>query len=612
MAHPTPSSDKSPYPPISDYGFIADCSSGALVSRDGSVDWCCMPRIDSPACFARLLGWHTGGYCQIVPAVDYRVERAYRDKTLVLETTFRTDKGAVRLTDLFTVGGSRSMESYQQLLRVVEGVEGDVPMRAAVLPRFQLGEVQPWIKRYRGGSFLALGGSDGLLISGDLPLDFDDRHALGSTFTLSAGDRRHLSLLYRSPHLLDADAVEPPPVEELDRRLEESVVWWRQWCDRGTSTAFAPELVRRSALVLKGLSNCATGAIAAAATTSLPEAPGGPRNWDYRYSWIRDSVFTIRSLVEIGYSDESDAFRRFIERSSAGSVEELQVMFGVGGERRLTEYQVPSLEGYAGAAPVRVGNNASRQMQLDSYGELMDHAWRWHELGASPDDDYWDFLFNIVGEVSRNWHKKDHGIWELRGDARHFVFSKVMCWSAVDKAALLARDLGRDVPAGEWRELAEKIRRAVETGGYDDKRGVFVQHFGGDVLDASLLRMPMTGFLPYDDPRMVRTVEAIREELAEDGLLRRYPAGTDGLEGREGVFVACSFWLAECLARQGRPEEAKEVFARAAATGNDLGLFSEEYDPQGEAMLGNFPQALTHLSLISAALALDPEKPAPK
>ncbi|UFS69184.1 glycoside hydrolase family 15 protein [Geomonas sp. RF6] len=594
-----------PYPPISDYGFIADCSCTALVSRDGSVDWCCIPRVDSPSCFGRLLGWQTGGFFRIAPLAPYRVRRSYLQHTLILETVFTTESGSVRLLDLFPVGGGRVMQSYQQLLRIVEGVEGEVPVRVTIVPRFDYGGIQPWIKRYRKESFIALGGCNGLLLSGDLPLEQVDRHALGATVTLSSGERRRVSILHRPPELLDGDAVDPPDVAEMEWRFEESVRWWRGWCQSEKTTTAAPDLVLRSALVLKGLSNCATGAIAAAATTSLPEAPGGPRNWDYRYSWIRDSVFTVRALTEIGYHEESDAFRRFIERSTAGSVDELQIMFGVGGERHLEEYRVATLEGYDGAAPVRVGNVASRQLQLDVYGELLDHAWRWHQLGASPDDDYWDFLTHLVGAVARNWRRKDHGIWEMRGQARHFVFSKVMCWAAVDRAVSLARELGREAPLEEWSALARDIGESVENEGYDRERGIFVQYFGGRELDASLLLMPMTGFLAWDDPRMVRTVDAIQEELSEGGLLRRYAAGSDGLEGREGVFIACSFWLTECLARQGRWQEAREAFARAVATGNDLGLFPEEYDTGTGRMLGNFPQALTHLSLIGAALALE-------
>lgn len=361
-------------------------------------------------------------------------------------------------------------------------------------------------------------------------------------------------------------------------------------------------MVLRSAIVLKGLTNSPSGAIAAAATTSLPETPGGTRNWDYRFSWVRDSSFTVHTLAELGYTKEAEGFRRFVERSCAGSAKELQILFGMGGERHLLEYELSHLEGYRGAQPVRVGNAAAEQVQLDVYGELLDLAWRWHLRGASPDDDYWEFLVELVDAATKRWRNPDQGIWEIRGHPQHFVLSKAMCWVAIDRGIRLAKDLDRKAPLDWWQENLKELRTTIENQGYDSHRGVFVQAFDNQVMDSSLLLMPIFGFVDFTDDRMIRTVAAIREDLEDDGLLRRYQK--DDLEGREGVFLACTFWLAECLAFQGQSGEAGKVFRRAAATANDLGLFSEEYAAKTGEMLGNYPQGLTHLSLIAAAVAM--------
>jgi len=598
--------DKSdnPYPPISDYGFIGDCHSSALISRSGSIDWCCMPRIDSRSCFGRLLDWKKGGNCQVVPAGPYEVSRRYIENTLVLETTFRREGSEVRLIDCFPMKPGGQHHPYQQILRIVEGVEGNMELLFEVSPRFDYGDVKPWIRQRGERHFVAIGGSDGLLISGDIPLKMKHRHQLTCSYTAEAGKRLHLSIEYMKPEDLDEGLFEVPGVTELDGRLEDTIGWWNEWSAQGKIESPYSEHVRLSAIVLKGLSNAPTGAIAAAATTSLPESPGGSRNWDYRFTWIRDSAFTLRSLWELGYDKEADGFRRFIERSAAGSAEELQILFGVGGERRLHEVELRELEGYRGAKPVRIGNAASGQVQLDVYGELLDLAWRWHMLGYSPDDDYWEFLVGLVNDASKLWKNPDRGIWEMRGRPRHFVHSKAMCWSALNRGIMLAKDVGRDAPVEKWEENLEEIRSAIEQKGYDPKRGIFLQAFGGQDLDSALLLMPTAGFVDYKDERMVRTTDAIRQELEEDGLLRRYSADGDGLKGREGVFLACSFWLVECLARQTRFDDAHEVFRRALKTGNDLGLFAEEFDPKSGEMLGNFPQGLTHLSLIAAAVAI--------
>jgi GH15 family glucan-1,4-alpha-glucosidase len=596
------------YPAIGDYGFIADCHSAALISRAGSIDWCCLPRFDSKSCFGRLLGWRNAGYCQIAPAGNYRATRRYLDDTLVLETTFTTDDGEVHLQDCFTMRSGGGQDPHRQILRMVAGVRGTVRMTAAVMPRFDYGALKPWIRRIEEGVFLALAGSDGLVFSGNLPLEMRQRHDLAGEFSVAEGDRLWLSIFWRPPEVLDSGQIRVPEIAELERRLGETLDWWRSWVGRGHfETPFA-EHVRRSAVVLRGLVNAPTGAITAAPTTSLPEAPGGSRNWDYRFSWIRDSAFTVRSLGELGFGSEADGFRRFVERSAAGNAAQLQILFGVGGEHRLAEFEMKELEGYGGAAPVRIGNAAESQLQLDAFGELLDLSWRWHARGHSPDEDYWEFLVELVKFTAAHWNQPDCGIWEFRGNPQHFVLSKAMCWRALDRGIALAQELERRAPIEEWRRVRGQIEEAVAERGYDARRGVFTQAFGSRTLDASLLLLPTVGFVAYDDERMVRTTQAIREDLEEDGLLRRYTRESDGLAGEEGVFLACTFWLVECLARQRRLEEARRVLRRALDTGNDLLLFSEEFDPRSGQMLGNFPQGLTHLSLIAAAVALGEEE----
>jgi GH15 family glucan-1,4-alpha-glucosidase len=594
-------------PPISDYGYIGDCHSSALISRSCSIDWCCMPRVDSPSCFGRLLDWDRGGYSKISPKLRCEVVRRYLDDTLILETTFQRPEQAVRIRDCFTMREGGEHHPHRQVLRIIEGVKGKMEISVEVMPRFDYGAVKPWIRPYKKDHFIALGGSDGLLICGDFPLHMNYRHDLAGSCTISEGERLRLSFLYRKPEDLDEEAVDVPDIHELDRRLEETRAWWENWSSRSHVTGPYATEVRRSAIVLKGLSNAPTGAIAAAPTTSLPETMGGVRNWDYRFSWVRDSAFTVRSLATVGHVAEADGFRRFVERSAAGSAEEIQIVFGVGGERRLHEFEIPPLKGYRGSKPVRVGNAAEKQIQLDVYGEILDLAWTWYRRGHEPDEDYWDFLADVLNAAMKSWHLPDQGIWEMRGSPRHFVQSKAMCWSALDRGVRMAEELGRKAPTEEWKKARDRIRHAIEEKGYDHERGVFIQAFGFPRMDSALLLLPVTGFVRYEDERMIRTTDAIRKELEEHGFLRRYAADGDDLEGREGTFLACTFWLVECLANQGRREEAHRIFQKALSAGNDLFLFSEEYDPGQGEMLGNFPQGLTHLSLIAAVTALDEE-----
>lgn len=590
------------YPPIADYGYIADCHSAALVSRSGSIDWCCLPRLDSESVFGRLLDWDHGGYCRFGPVDDYRVRRRYVDGTLVLETTFSTDGGEARLLDCFVMRRGGMENPARQIVRIAEGIGGQVDLEVEVVPRFDYGDVRPWVREQDDGAYALFGSDDGLAVWSDLELGVEDGSGLKASVRLAEGERRRLSIAYRPAAQLDRKPPEPPAARELDRLLVQTVEWWQRWAERGKPPKGPhADTVRRSAVVLKGLTNAMTGAIAAAATTSLPEVPGGGRNWDYRYTWIRDSTWAVRSLLQLGHDREADAFRRFVQRTSAGHVDDLQIVYGIGGKFRLPETEI-DMEGYRGARPVRVGNRASNQEQNDVYGELLVLAWLWHEHGHRADDHYWAFLVDLVERAIDQWPKPDRGLWEERREPQHFVHSKAMCWAAVDRGLRLAEEERRDVPTARWEAARDEIRSAIEAEGYDEDRGVFVRTFGSTDLDASLLLLPEMGFVEWDDERMVRTVDAIRKDLDADGLVYRFRWDEPG--DHEGAFLPCSFWLVECLARQGRIEEAEEAFRRAMETANDLGLLAEEYDPDQDEMLGNFPQALTHLTQISAALAL--------
>ncbi|HEY8599510.1 MAG TPA: glycoside hydrolase family 15 protein [Thermomicrobiales bacterium] len=597
----------SPYPPIGDYALIGDCHAAALVSRTGSIDWCCLPRFDQGSCFGRLLDWEKGGFCSIGPAEpNGPAFRRYIENTMVLETLIHTNGGEARILDCFAMREGGRLAPYLQILRIVEGVRGRVDLRLQIAPRFDYGALRPWIRHEGINLYSAIGGDDALVIHSDAKLEMQGRHDLTAHFMIRAGERIRTTISYADPAAIDRERPTVLEVAEIDRRLLGTIAWWQTWAALARLEGPDGPGAVRSALTLKALTNAPTGAIVAAPTTSLPERPGGERNWDYRYSWIRDSALSVRSLADIGCATEADDFRRFIQRSAAGAADSLQIMYGPGGERTLTEIELAHLEGYRGARPVRVGNAAAHQTQLDAYGELLDLSWRWYERGHSIDDDYWRFLLDLVDTAAERWEEADRGIWEIRGKPQHFVHSKVYCWAALDRGIRLAEASLRQAPLRRWKTTRNAIRDAIERDGYDKERGIFVQAFGSQELDAALLLLPSVDFVAYDDERMIRTVDAIRQELLQDGLLLRYRVARtdDGLKGEEGVFLACSFWLAECLAHQGRMEEAREVFDRASATGNDLGLFAEEWDSHGGEMLGNFPQGLTHLSHIAAAVAL--------
>lgn len=584
------------YPPIGDYAYLSDCRGSALVSSTGSVDWCCLPRMDASPVFGRLLDWERGGWCSIQPAGGSRASRSYLGPTLVLATTFATPQGRVRVTDCLVRAAA-----HPTLLRVVDGLEGTVELAVAVHPRFDYGGVKPWVRQHGERLWSAVGGNDALVIGGDLDLERTGPHDLSGTVELAAGQRRRLSIAYWAPEDIDPS---PLPVEDaaaLDGQLAATLDDWWGWAAAVGLPGPRHEQVVRSALVLRGLTYAPTGAVAAAPTTSLPETLGGSRNWDYRYCWIRDSQFTVRSLTEVGCTEAADLLRRFIERTAAGSAESLQIMYGVGGERRLAELEL-ELHGYAGSRPVRTGNAAAGQLQLDVFGYLLDLAWRWHQRGHTPDEEYWAFLVSLVERAARLWQEVDSGIWEMRGRPQHFVHSKVMCWAALDRGLRLAEATGRAAPVERWATARAAIRQAVEERGVCPERGVFVQAFGSGDLDAAALLIPTVGFVAVGDERMRRTADALVADLAGGGLLRRYRSD-DCLPGTEGAFLACTFWLAEVLAGQQRPAEASRFYDRALATANDLGLFAEECSASGE-LLGNFPQAMTHLSHIAAAVAM--------
>jgi len=595
-----------PYPLISEYGFISDCHSMALVSTSGSIDWCVMPRIDSYSIFGRILDWNKGGYCRISPNVEhYKVVRRYLEDSLILETTFSAGESEAKVSDCFTMRRGGREEPYSQIVRIIEGVKGDMPIRIDLKPRFDFGMLKPWIQpRNKGRDFVAIGGHQGLLISTDLDIHKTSSHGCSGAFVIHEKELRYISIIHRRPHLLDLAKVKAPDKEEIEKRFNETVDWWRTWVNQADYDGPYREQVMRSAVVLKGLTNAPTGAIAAAATTSLPEVIGGSRNWDYRFTWVRDSVFTVRSLALLGFSKEADGFMRFIERTAAGDAAEIQVLFGVGGEHHEPERQLTQLDGYRNSKPVRIGNAAAGQMQNDVYGELLDLAYNGHLWDDDSSDDYWEFLSQLVERTIDIWRLPDHGIWEIRGEPRHFVHSKAMCWVALDCGIRLVEEKGRKADVERWKSERSAVRRWIDDNGYDRTRGVYVQAPDSMEMDASLLLLPVFRYVSYDDGRMVRTTDAIWRELGKDGLIMRYPHDNDGMEGQEGTFLCCTFWLAEVLARQNRIAEARMVFENACSTANDLRLHSEEFDAQNKMMLGNFPQGLSHLSCISAARAI--------
>ena len=592
-----------PYPPISDYALLSDCHSGALVSRDGSIDWCAFHRFEARPVFARLLDWERGGFFRIAPADDYEASRRYLPNTNVLETRFETADGVITLTDALVVRVEEGHPDHR-LIRRVQCESGEVAVKARFEPRFDYGLTEPRVELVEDDLAIAYGGPDALVLQTELPIGAAEVSACEAARTLTEGDDALVALTWCLPQELKA---ERQPRELILGELDGTIGYWQAWAERCGYAGPYREEVLRSGLVLKGLTNSPTGAIVAAATTSLPEEIGGERNWDYRYSWLRDSALTVNALFMLGYKEEAHDYVTWLKRTTAGSAKELQIMYGAGGERFLPEVELDHLDGYRGSRPVRVGNGAAVQFQLDVYGEMLDAAWHYRRNGGEIDDVFWEFLCRVGDAVLDSWEQPDSGIWEIRGELRHFVSSKVMAWVALDRLARIAEADERDGDVDAWKKACKAIRETVDERGVDPETNAFRQYFGDDGrADAANLLIPIVGFVEFDDPRAKATIELVSTELAEDGFVRRYLTdGMDGVGGDEGAFLICSFWLAECLARGGEEEQGRELFERLVSHCNDVGLLAEEIDPSSGELLGNFPQAFSHLGLIQAAIALD-------
>ena len=582
---------------IEDYGLVGDLQTAALVSREGCIDWLCLPRFDSGAVFASLLGDAENGHWTLQPEGEFRSpRRRYRGDTLVLETELETNSGAIRLVDFMP-----PRETKPDLVRIVEGVRGRVEMRMELALRFDYGSIVPWV-RSLDSALVAIAGPDAVALHAPVELEGRDLRTYAS-FTVAEGDRVPFVLTWFPSN-------EPVPRKiDAESALTDTISFWEEWSSRCTNTGRWDEALRRSLLTLKALTYAPTGGIVAAPTTSLPEWLGGVRNWDYRYCWLRDATLTLLAFIRAGYVGEAGAWRDWLLRAIAGSADDVQIMYGVAGERRLTEFELPWLAGYEGSQPVRVGNGASNQLQLDVYGEIIDALYQARRRGLAASDDAWALAQKTFDWLESNWQQEDEGIWEVRGPRRHFTHSKVMAWVAFDRAVRSAEQLGRDGPVERWKAARRAIREDVLRSGYNADIGAFVQYYGSDRLDASLLLIPLVGFLPATDERVVATVAAIQRDLTRDGFVERYRADSenidvDGLPPGEGVFLPCSFWLAAVLAQQGRQDEAVELYERLLSLRNDLGLISEEYDPERKRLLGNFPQAFTHIGLVETAFTL--------
>jgi GH15 family glucan-1,4-alpha-glucosidase len=592
-----------PYPPISDYALLSDCHTAALVSKDGSIDWCSFHRFVAQPVFCRILDWAKGGFFRIAPRDDYEVERRYLPGTNVLETTFRTATGILTLIDFVAVRPEAGHPDHR-LLRIVRCLEGEVAVKAKFEPRFDYGLTEPRVELIDDELAVAYGGADALVLQSELPIGTAAFSACEAARTLSAGEEAFLALTFQLPHELEPRRTWR---EEVEGALEETVGYWREWAGRCTYEGPYREQVVRSALVLKALTNGPTGAIVAAATTSLPEEVGGERNWDYRYTWLRDSALTLNALFALGYIEEAHDYMAWLRRTTAGRARALQIMYGVGGERFLPEVELDHLEGYRGSRPVRIGNDAYSQFQLDVFGELLDTVWVYRQHGGEIDDTVWEFLGRVAGAVIDRWREPDQGIWEIRGEPRHFTYSKVMAWVALDRVVRIAELDGREGALHEWRANRDELRGLIERDGVDAGSGAFLQSFGdGGKLDASNLLIPIVGFVAHDDPRARTTLERTISELSADGFVYRYVTdGVDGLSGDEATFAICSFWLVECLARAGETHRARNLFERLLGFCNDVGLLAEEIDPHSGELIGNFPQAFSHVGLIQAAIALE-------
>jgi GH15 family glucan-1,4-alpha-glucosidase len=576
---------------IEDYGLIGDTRTAALVARHGSIDWLCLPHFDSGACFAALVGESRHGCWLIAPASPVpAVRRRYRAETLILETEFENADGAVRLIDFMT-----PWHGEPDLIRIVEGVRGDMRMQMELIIRFDYGSIVPWVRNMEG-HLRAIAGPDALSLWTTVPTYGKDL-TTRADFVVRQGERLSFLMMWHPSHT--------PSPEPFDTSvaLDETERWWRQWCGRCAYQGPWREQVQRSLITLKALTYAPTGGIVAAPTTSLPEKIGGVRNWDYRHCWLRDATYTLYALMIGGYTAEAAAWRNWLLRAAAGDPSTLHIMYGMHGERRLPELELPWLPGYEDSRPVRIGNAAVNQLQLDVYGEVMDALHLARRAGIPPDSDAWALQRALIAHLERAWRQPDEGIWEVRGPRRHFTHSKVMAWVAFDRAVKAVERYGADGPVDRWRQLRSEVHAEVCDKGFDPRRHTFTQYYGSEDLDASLLMIPLVGFLPATDPRVIGTVVAIERELMCDGLVRRYrpKEHIDGLPPGEGAFVACTFWLADNYELQGRRDDARQLFDRLLGLCNDLGLLAEQYEPESGRQLGNFPQAFSHVMLINTA-----------
>jgi GH15 family glucan-1,4-alpha-glucosidase len=587
---------------IEDYALIGDTRTAALVGRNGSIDWLCWPRFDSDACFAALLGGEEHGHWIIAPKkVEAKTTRRYRPGTLILETRFETPDGVATLTDFMSQRGTGS-----RIIRIVRGEQGSVAMHSQLVMRFGYGAVVPWVTRLDEHTIRGIAGPDMILLRSGVKMRGQNMRTVGD-FTVKPGETATFVLTYATSH------DEPPDASDPEADLEAVEQGWKQWSSRNKLKGPWEEAVTRSLITLKALTYGPTGGIVAAPTTSLPEMIGGQRNWDYRFCWLRDSTLTLLALMNAGYYDEAKKWREWLLRAVAGSPNQVQIMYGIAGERRLTEWEVGWLPGYEKSAPVRIGNDAHNQLQLDVLGELMDTLHQARCGGLAPNADGWNVEVEFLKHLAKIWRNKDSGIWEVRGEEQHFVYSKVMAWVAFDRAIKSARVFKLDGDIEQWKNIRDQIHADVCANGFDKKRNTFVRSYGSKELDASLLLLPAVGFLKPDDPRVVGTIHAIEKDLVADGLVLRYDTelADDGLPPGEGFFLACSFWLVDAYLMLGQRDKATALFERLLKLRNDVGLLSEEYDLRAKRQVGNFPQALSHLALVNSASNLaHSEKPA--
>jgi GH15 family glucan-1,4-alpha-glucosidase len=580
--------------PIEDYALIGDCKSAALVARDGSIDWLCWPRFDSEACFAALLGSRDHGRWLIAPRENARITRRYRPDTLILETHFETQDGEATLVDFMPFRADHS-----EIVRLVVGTRGKVAMHIELILRFGYGAVVPWVTRLEDGALRAIAGPDMVVLRTPIHLKGRDLTTVGE-FTISQGETIPLVLTYSRSHKPLPEALDPTAA------VHATETFWKEWTAKCRPAGEWSEAVRRSVITLKALTYGPTGGIVAAPTTSLPERLGGQRNWDYRFCWLRDATLTLLGTMHAGYYEEAQAWREWLLRAAAGSPDQLQIMYGIAGERRLTEWIAEWLPGYENSAPVRIGNAAHTQLQLDVFGEIMDVHYQARRCGLSTNESGWDAQIAFLNHLKKIWQVPDQGIWEMRGPARHFTYSKVMAWVAFDRAIKSAETFGLEGPVDEWLKLRDEISEEVCDRGFDKDLGTFVQSYGSTQLDASLLLIPCVGFLPISDARVEGTMAAIEHRLLSDGFVMRYSTEEveDALPPGEGAFLACSFWLVDVYILQGRGDDAERLFRRLVGLRNEVGLLSEEYDPRSKRLVGNFPQAFSHLALINSAYNL--------